>query len=217
MIAAIFDVDRTLLPDTTAERLFTRYLLARRELGLIDLMRTVWFVLRRLPTDSNAIHQVRRHRPYLQGKELARLEELGGACFDDVIRPRLTKMGLARVAEHHASGHHTILLSGSLPFLLTPMAESLGVDRVIGSKMAMRGTRLLGKLEGLHPYGRDKLHLVEAYAIANDLALPESFAYADHHSDEHLLESVGHPVAVNPSPRLRDIAARRGWPVEQWA
>lgn len=216
MIAAIFDVDRTLLPDTTAERLFMRYLLAQRELGVLDLLRTAWFVLRRLPTDSDALHQVRRHRPYLQGKEIARLDQLGRACFAEIIRPRLARLGIARVAEHHASGHHTILLSGSLPYLLAPMAEMLGVDRVIGSTMATRGNLLLGKLEGLHPYGRDKLHLVEAYAIANDLALPESFAYADHHSDEHLLQSVGHPVAVNPSPRLRDIAARRGWPVEQW-
>ncbi|MCS5635889.1 MAG: HAD-IB family hydrolase, partial [Myxococcota bacterium] len=28
-----------------------------------------------------------------------------------------------------------------------------------------------------------------------------------------LLEKVGHPVAVNPDPRLYRLAQRRGWPV----
>ncbi|MGB9880172.1 MAG: HAD family hydrolase, partial [Anaerolineae bacterium] len=36
----------------------------------------------------------------------------------------------------------------------------------------------------------------------------------DSHSDLPLLELVGHPVAVNPDPRLKRVAQKRGWPVE---
>jgi phosphoserine phosphatase len=31
-----------------------------------------------------------------------------------------------------------------------------------------------------------------------------------------MLERVGHRVVVNPDPRLRLMARRRGWPVEDW-
>lgn len=216
MIAAVFDVDRTLLPGTTAERLFLRYLTARRELGLRDLVRTAWFVLRRAPWEPKPLQQARRHRPYLAGKEIALLEDLGRRCFEEVIQPQLAPEGERRLAAHRAAGHVTILLSGSLPYLLRPMAEALRADAVIGSVMATRGSRLAGRLEGLHPYGREKLRLVEGFALAHDVALPGSYAYADHHSDLHLLAGVGHPVAVNPNDRLRAVAEARGWPIESW-
>jgi HAD superfamily hydrolase (TIGR01490 family) len=144
------------------------------------------------------------------------LEDLGRRCFEEEIRPRLAPVGERRIAEHRASGHMTVLLSGSLPFLLRPMAEVLGVDEVIGSVMATRGQRLSGRLEGVHPYGRDKLRLIEQFAAARGIHLPGSFAYADHHSDAHLLERVGHPVAVNPDQGLRLLAEARGWPIESW-
>jgi phosphoserine phosphatase len=44
--------------------------------------------------------------------------------------------------------------------------------------------------------------------------LKASFFYTDSISDLPLLEQVGHPIAVNPDPRLRRIARSRGWPVE---
>ena len=47
----------------------------------------------------------------------------------------------------------------------------------------------------------------------NDVDLRESFAYSDSFNDRPLLRIVGHPVAVNPDPRLGVIARFRGWPV----
>ena len=31
-----------------------------------------------------------------------------------------------------------------------------------------------------------------------------------------MLERVGHGVVVNPDPRLKRAAKRRGWPVQNW-
>ena len=39
----------------------------------------------------------------------------------------------------------------------------------------------------------------------------ESWSYSDSHNDLPLLERVNHPVAVDPDPRLRAEAERRGW------
>lgn len=37
--------------------------------------------------------------------------------------------------------------------------------------------------------------------------------FMDHHDDLPLLNAVGHTVAVNPSPKLRGIAVKRGWDI----
>jgi len=47
-----------------------------------------------------------------------------------------------------------------------------------------------------------------------DLAL--SHFYSDSMSDVLLLEMVGHPVVVNPDPRLRKHAEERNWPIVDW-
>jgi phosphoserine phosphatase len=46
--------------------------------------------------------------------------------------------------------------------------------------------------------------------------LSQSFAYADHTSDLPLLQHVGHPVAVNPSSRLKTFALAHSWPIRRF-
>jgi len=40
--------------------------------------------------------------------------------------------------------------------------------------------------------------------------------YTDSFSDVPVLEAVGQPVAVNPDPRLRRRANKRGWRIVDW-
>jgi phosphoserine phosphatase len=56
----------------------------------------------------------------------------------------------------------------------------------------------------------------ERFAVENDVDLAASSFYSDSISDLPLLERVGHPVAVNPDPRLRRLAKKRGWPIESF-
>jgi HAD superfamily hydrolase (TIGR01490 family) len=221
-IGAVFDVDRTLLPGTTAERLFLRYLWEKRELGVREAVLTAGFALRHLrPTPSRIVQSIRRHRPYLRGKDLAEMQQLGADCFARDIQPRLAARGIEAVAAHRAEGHTTVMLSGSLWFLLQPMAEFLGVNHVIATRLAVkaasvpgRGEKLTTRLEGPHPYGRAKALLIKRFADERHLDLAASFAYADHYTDAEMLALVGHPICVNPDARLRKEAEARGWRVE---
>src|SRR2546422_8323089 len=67
MVAAVFDVDRTLVPVTTTERIFIRYLLRRRAIGLRAVLTTLFFITRRLPQTS-PFEAIRRQRAYLAGQ-----------------------------------------------------------------------------------------------------------------------------------------------------
>lgn len=220
-IGAIFDVDRTLLPGTTAERLFLRYLWEKRELGVREALLTAGFVLRHLrPTPSRIAQSIRRHRPYLIGKDLATMQSLGADCFARDIKPRLAQRGIETVERHRAAGHTTVMLSGALWFILQPMAEYLGVNHMIATRLAVKtmdgahGPKLTTRLEGPHPYGRAKALLMQRFATEHALHLSDSYCYADHYTDAEMLALVGHPVCVNPDTRLRAIAAERGWIVE---
>jgi phosphoserine phosphatase len=53
----------------------------------------------------------------------------------------------------------------------------------------------------------------ERWAARHDVDLRQSFFYTDSITDVPVLERVGEPRVVNPDPRLRREAARRGWPV----
>ena len=214
MIAAVFDVDRTLLPDTTAERLFLSYLIKERVLGIRAIVETLRFVS--VKGRNSPLMATRRHRPYLRGTRVELIAELGARCFDEKIRPRLASSGVERVQRHLREGHQPVLLSGSLPQIIVPMAVALGVEHVICSTLEERANRFTGRLVGPHPYGGGKVLLIRRFASDFKIELHRSFCYADHHSDEPVLSLFGHPVCINPNERLQLIAQRLGWPIEEF-
>jgi putative phosphoserine phosphatase/1-acylglycerol-3-phosphate O-acyltransferase len=212
---AVFDVDRTLLPGTTAERLFVRRLWREGEIGWRQVLAGLLFSLGR-PRPA-LVMEWRAHRPYLEGKDCRTVAAVARRCFEQDIQPRLSRRGLERLGRHRAEGLMTVLLSGSLAQIIEPMREAVGADLVIASRLRVRNDRLTGGLEGLHPYGAVKATLVEWLAREQNLQLNDSYCYADHHTDVPMLELFGHPVCVNPSARLRAVAQRLGWPIEEFA
>jgi putative phosphoserine phosphatase/1-acylglycerol-3-phosphate O-acyltransferase len=215
VIAAVFDLDGTLLPETTAERLFVRMLIRERVLGVGALLHTIRFLA--VEGRVNPLLEARRHRPYLRGQDVALLAELGARCVDEVVAPRLSCRGIAALARHRQLGHTILLLSGSLPYVGEPIARLLSVDALVCSELDMCDGRLTGRLRGLHPYGGAKALLVRRFARDNGVDLDRSFCYADHHADAQMLSQFGNPICVNPDRHLEAIAGSRGWAVERFA
>jgi HAD superfamily hydrolase (TIGR01490 family) len=214
-IAAIFDVDNTLLPGMTSERMFIRSLYRRGLYGPRVVLRTLGTLARY--AHLGPVRTLRVHRPYLRGLAAAEVERLAESVFTDEILPSLSPTGIARVRDHLGRGHLVALLSGAPRFLVGLLARHLGVTQFIGAQLALDGGRYTGGLADLHPYGENKLTLARRLAAEHRFDLRHAYAYADHHSDARLLMAVGHPVCVNPSPRLRQLAGQFGWPVEAWA
>ena len=212
--AAIFDLDNTLLPGPSAERLFIRYLVVRRHFSLRAAVQTLALVAR--SARQRPLHVLRRRRPYLRGWEVARLEALGEEVVAEVIAPRLAPEGIACLRAHREAGRLTVLLSGSLPFLLAPIARRLGVEQVLGTQLEVAAGAYTGEMTAEHPYGEEKAALARRFAREHGVDLSRSYGYADHHSDAPFLRLFGYPVCVNPTPRLRALAAAAGWPVEEW-
>jgi phosphoserine phosphatase len=59
----------------------------------------------------------------------------------------------------------------------------------------------------------EKARSIREYAAQEGIDLAQSCAFSDSFSDVPMLSSVGHPVATNPSRRLRRIAQQKKWPI----
>lgn len=214
-IAAVFDLDNTLLPGTSAERLFVRFLIRKRLIGARVGVATLLAVLRYMR--QGPVTVLRTRRPYLRGIEVERLRRLGEEAVSHAIVHRLSRRGVARVQEHVRAGHRTAIVSGSLPFLLGPLGRALNVQVVFGTPLDAVNDRYTGALRGQHTYGLEKAVITRRFASDERLDLAASYGYADHHSDLYFLELFGHPTCVNPTRRLRSLAHQRQWPTETWS
>jgi HAD superfamily hydrolase (TIGR01490 family) len=215
LVAAVFDVDRTLVPITTTERIFLRYLFRHRYLGLGAVARTSVFILRQMPR-STPFETIRRQRVYLVGQPYERMRTLARRCFESDIKPRLSPAGLEAIREHKEQGHAIVLLSGSLDFLLEPLKEYVEADHLIAAHMEVRDGKLTGKIVGDFPYGGYKAVLINHFAKEHGLDFSRSYAYADHHTDHEVLSLFGNPVVINPRSKMQEIATREGWPVKEF-
>jgi HAD superfamily hydrolase (TIGR01490 family) len=209
--AAIFDVDRTLLARTSTERLFFRYLLTRGELDVSGLLFFFWqfFLHMRRPE----WRVIKSNKGYLKNLSVKEIEAAVPIFFDTVLRSRLVPEVAARIKKHLQSGEEVFLLSGMPEFLLAHYAKELGVAHFWGTKVATQDGVFTGRFEGEFPFGPAKAEIVKKIAFERDWDLAHSYGYADHHTDVHFLELLGHPVAANPDAGLRQIAENRGWEI----
>jgi HAD superfamily hydrolase (TIGR01490 family) len=201
------------LPGTTAERIFLRYLAEQRVLGTGALIQTVQAAVTGSRTGSLA-EQIRAERPYLTGMHDSVLRLHGKRCAIQRILPALSQRGIDHLLWHRDRGHTLVLLSGSLPYVVDPLGSRLEFDHVICSQMKLKSRRLTGELAAPHPYGDAKAALMLELAQSHNLDLTRSYCYADHHTDESLLQLFGESVCVNPSKRLRQIAWENGWRID---
>ncbi|MEP6816061.1 MAG: haloacid dehalogenase-like hydrolase, partial [Marmoricola sp.] len=92
------------------------------------------------------------------------------------------------------------------------IGEMLGADHVVATRMAVEDGRYTGDIR-FYAYAENKAKAIQDLARKRGYDLTRSYAYSDSVTDLSMLESVGHPHAVNPDKELRRIARERDWPV----
>lgn len=117
---------------------------------------------------------------------------------------------LSALCEHSHAGDLVVLVSGSFPACLDPIARFVGADLLLCSRLEIRDGRYTGAL-AMPIIGDRKAEVVRAEAATQGINLAQSHAYGDHLSDLPLLNIVGHPVAVGDDPSLSYHAILNGW------
>lgn len=213
--AAFFDLDGTLIPGSAniplAKAAFRQGFMSKRELAT-DLRNGISFLLSGATDERSA--QVRdRILQAVAGHPASDVEALGDYFMDDVVnsvRPVMKQV----LADHQKAGRDRIVLSASPTETVSRFANELGLELGVGttSERDDQG-RYTGRLAGPFCYREGKVEVMNQLAEDYDYDLAASYAYSDSVSDLPMMEAVGHPVAVNPEPELRELAHQRGWPI----
>ena len=121
------------------------------------------------------------------------------------------------IEEHRRAGRKLVLATTTPYDVIEPFARGLGFDDVLATRYRMTagpgGERVYaGSIDGEFVWSQGKARSVAVWARANGVELADSHAYSDSIFDVPMLSLVGHPVAVNPDPRLLAYASLRGWP-----
>jgi HAD superfamily phosphoserine phosphatase-like hydrolase len=115
-----------------------------------------------------------------------------------------------RLREHRERGDAIVFVSGSwLPSVL-PIAREVGADHIFCCEVGVEADTLTGEASVI-PIAETKARIVRTFARERGLDLARCSAYGDDESDAPMLEAVGHPVAVRPTPLLAATARARGW------
>lgn len=215
-VLAVFDLEGTVLPSS----LVTQYLsiMGRlRPVGdlpgeIVDLVGKTATYLKAERRDRGEF--VRAFSRRYAGTRVADIERVvGGGWGQNVVRS-LRPGALARIEEHRAAGHRTVLVTGSLDLFAAPVAHLF--DEVVASSMESRHGVLTGYLTTPPLVDEARAQWLKSYAAAGGYDLSRSHGYGDSISDASWLQLLGRPVAVNPDLPLYRTASRLYWPIEDW-
>jgi len=214
-VGAFFDVDRTLVACNTG-RLFLKDLRRRGEISFMRALQAMgWMLKYHLSLiDLDAVAAIMAEQ--MRGWSEPEFAERCKRWVEDEILPLLLPSALRQIEHHRREGHLLAILSSSVSYVTKPIADTLGLDEVLSTRFEVADGAFTGKLIGPACFGKGKVHWAEEMVARRSIDLQSSFFYTDSYSDLPMLERVGHGVVVNPDPRLKRAAKRRGWPVENW-
>lgn len=157
------------------------------------------------------IHFFKSFARMFKGKKKEELDYFFSALVEQGISD-VDKGLLTKIEKHQKDGDHILILSGSLEPFLQVFIKHLGLN------VSASGTALLFDDDGICTgeigpvnHGEHKVEQLRHWIEKQDLQEQEVWAYADSQSDIPLFEYVHHPVVVNPSVEMKDIAEIRGW------
>lgn len=214
-IGAFFDVDRTLVACNTG-RLFLRDLRRRGEISFLRALRALgWMAKYHLSLiDLQVI--AAKVAMQMRGKSESEFAERCQRWVEDEVLPLVVPGALRQIERHRSEGHVLAVLSSSPTYVTGPLARMLGIEEVLSTTFEVEAGQFTGRLVGPACVGPGKIHWAESLVTRREVDLEKSWFYTDSYTDLPMLERVGNRVVVNPDPRLRIAAKKRGWPVQDW-
>lgn len=133
--------------------------------------------------------------------------------LQEKIAPIVAPATAQLLERHRAQGDHLLITTATNRFVTEPIAALLGVDTLIATDPVFENGRFKARIAGVPNFQHGKVERLQQWLAQQSASLTHLSCYSDSHNDVPLLELADAPVAVDPDPRLRALAAQRGWPV----
>lgn len=213
MALAIFDLDETLLAGDS-DQSFGQFLVDQ---GMVDA------------THYKAEND-RFHEDYKRGEldiqaylsfclavltkhPLEALLSLRQRYVETIIKPMLLPKGLEVIQAHREKGDFILMISATNEFVVRPIADLMGVDHLLATRVEMIEGQYTGKPTGVPCFQAGKITNLEQWLKGSDHEWAGATFYSDSRNDIPLLSRVDHPVAVDPDDVLRQHAIAHGWSI----
>ena len=215
---AFFDVDGTLLKST-----IVHYYIWLRTASLSRFLKFFWLIgflpkiVYYLILDRFSRTQFNRvfYQNY-RGMNAEQIKTLATDMFCNHIRQKIFPAAVTQIQEHKEQGDYVVLVTGSLDFIVQPIAAHLEVDAVLAPQLAEQDGKFTGELTTAPLIGEQKVTALTNFADQTEIPLALCYAYSDSQSDLPMLNCVGYPAVVNPSKSLRQKAFTEGWEMHEW-
>ena len=205
-----FDVDGTLLKGNINASILRRVYATGHASPVLILRALFWYALWVLGLYRNLSVLAEKGARELRGIKETTLQKILDDAFDEYIKPKIYKEAEEIIITHQKKGHLVILLSSSYEPFVRKVAVFMGISDVIATRLETKNGIYTGRIAG-EVVGGNKHAIVSEYQKNHSPV--ESYAYTDHDQDIPMLELVTHPVATNPTPRLKSFARKASWSV----
>ena len=210
-VCAVFDFDGTIIAGYSA-LVFLREQVRNGQLSVRQLLEVVTAMTSFGLGNMGFSALMASTAQLMDGAEETAYEAMGADLYHRQIARLVYPEARRLIAAHRARGHTLAIVSSATRYQVAPAAEDLGIDEVMCTRLEVRDGLFTGAVIRPTCFGPGKREAAEALATRAGADLDDGFFYSDSTDDIELLERVGHPVALNPSARLRAVARDRDWP-----
>ncbi|HKY93103.1 MAG TPA: HAD-IB family hydrolase [Nevskiaceae bacterium] len=211
-VGAFFDYDGTLIDGFSAGA-YIMDRLAHREMGAREIAQTLQLTRKGDLSEAEFGEVIGRGILDWAGRTEDEMRALWSRLFQERIGATLFPEGWKLVRAHQKKGHTVAIASSATPWQIEPLAREYGIPHIVCTQPKIRNGRLTGGIVGQPLWGSGKATGVAAFAAERGVDLAQSFGYANGNEDLDFLRTVGLPTAVQPKPRLAQVAAESGWPI----
>ncbi|PUA82837.1 HAD family hydrolase [Nocardioides currus] len=212
--AAFFDLDKTIIA-TSSTLAFSKPFQAGGLINRRAMLRSTYaqFVFLVGGADHDQMEKLRRFMSAMcAGWDVATVREIVADTLHNVVDPLVYDEAVSLIEEHHLAGRDVVIVSTSGSEVVEPIGQMLGADLVVATRLEIVDGKYSGEIE-YYAYAEEKARAIRELAESAGYDLEHSYGYSDSITDVTMLETVGHPHAVNPDKDLRKVAVDRGWPV----
>ncbi len=210
---ALFDLDNTLLAGDS-DYLWGCFLVDK---GIVD--KTIYENANQRFYDQYKIGRLDIHafldfqlKP-LADHTRATLETWRAEYIEHYIVPILLPAAKTLIAKHRAGGDTPVIITATNRFITGPIADLYSVEHLIATEPEKINSEYTGNITGIPCFQEGKITLLQTWLKENNETLDDSWFYSDSHNDLPLLNTITHPVAVDPDEILRQHAETAGWPI----
>jgi HAD superfamily hydrolase (TIGR01490 family) len=218
---AIYDMDRTVTRRATYTPFLLHCAMRRAPWRLLFLPFVVLSMLAYVARliDRARLKEINHH--LLLGSKIhpRELHHLVESFADEQVASNIRPGARKAIARDKAEGRRLVLATASYRLYADAIAGRLGFDDVIGTGSIIGlDERVHAKIAGENCYGPAKLRMIADWVDKSGLKGVHGHVrfYSDHVSDQPAFEWSDEPIAVNPHGKLRRLAERRGWRIEDW-